>query len=129
MMIPADEAAAIVAKRLGITPARPGARAAVPSKRAERAAKVLFRLPGRARGALHFPFSEFLDWNDPPLFKSFLRIDATTGDVRIRCFAATGCREHEERPPLEDSIRAQRAPDGEWRWTSESPTGSERDHG
>jgi hypothetical protein len=23
----------------------------------------------------------------------------------IRCFAATGCREHEESPPVEDEIR------------------------
>jgi Calcineurin-like phosphoesterase len=121
MTIPADEAAAIVAKRLGITPARPDARTVVPSKRAERAAAVLYRLPGRAGGALHFPFSEFLDWNDPPLFKSFLRVDAKDGEVRIRCFAATGCREHENDPPLEDSIRAERSSNGEWRWKDETP--------
>jgi hypothetical protein len=52
------------------------------------------------------PFSEWLDWNQPPLFKSLLRVDAEPGEVRIRCFAATGCRDQEQAPPVED----QRAP-------------------
>ena len=40
----------------------------------------------------------------PPLFKSFLRVDVTPERVRIRCFGASGCREHEIAPPVEDDI-------------------------
>ena len=63
-------------------------------------------------------FSEFLDWNDPdpPLFKSFLRIDTRPGEVEIRCFAATGCEEHADNPPLEDHIKGTRVGDGNWNW-------------
>jgi hypothetical protein len=70
-----------------------------------RVAKRIFPLPGRGRDLLHHYFSEFFDWNDPPLFKSFLRLDASRSQLRIRCFAARGCLEHEENPPMEDDIR------------------------
>ena len=73
--------------------------------RVRRVAGWIFPLPGRGRGPLHHFFSEFFDWNEPPLFKNFLRIDASREEVRIRCFAATGCAEHEDSPPLEDEIR------------------------
>jgi hypothetical protein len=100
-----DEAAAYMARRLGIQPARPRDRRAYISGRTRRVAEWIFPLPGRGRGPIHHFFSEFFDWNDPPLFKNFLRIDASPDEVRIRCFAATGCAEHEEDPPLEDEIR------------------------
>jgi hypothetical protein len=100
-----DEAAAYMAERLGIQPTRPGDRAAYVSERVRRVAGWIFPLPGRGRGPLHHFFSEFFDWNEPPLFKNFLRIDASASEVRIRCFAATGCAEHEDRPPLEDEVR------------------------
>ncbi len=103
--IPPDEAAAIVGERLGIEPTRRSAREASISSGAIRSADALMGLPGRGRGSLHIPFSEWLDWNEPPLFKSFLRIDAAAGDVRIRCFAATGCADQETDPPLEDDLR------------------------
>ena len=32
-------------------------------------------------------------------------MDATEEEIRIRCFAATGCGEHEADPPLEDEVR------------------------
>jgi hypothetical protein len=95
MFVVPDQAAAIVGERLGVAPTRPGAEGVAITPRARRAAATVFPLPSRGRGALHFPFSEFLDWNDPPLFKSFLRIDATPERVSMRCFAATGCRAHE----------------------------------
>jgi hypothetical protein len=44
------------------------------------------------------------DWDHPPFFKSFLRLDATAEQVRIRCVAATGCGEHETEPPVEDEL-------------------------
>jgi hypothetical protein len=115
-LIEPDVAAAIVGERLGVSPTRAGAGAAEVSDADRRAADALFRLPARKRGALHLPFSEFLDWNEPPLFKSFLRIDARAGDVRIRCFAATGCGEHEQAAPVEDDLRATQA-DGRWSWS------------
>ena len=100
-----DEAAAYMAERLGIEPARPGDRGRYVGGRGRRVAGWIFPLPGRGRGPLHHFFSEFFDWNEPPLFKNFLRIDASREEVRIRCFAATGCAEHEDSPPLEDEIR------------------------
>jgi hypothetical protein len=36
--------------------------------------------------------------------KSFLRIDATEAQLRIRCFRATGWRPDEVEPPLEDEV-------------------------
>jgi hypothetical protein len=98
-----EEAAAYMAQRLGILPARPGDREARVSERTRRVAERIFPLPGR--GPLHHLFSEFFDWDEPPMFKNFLRIDASSEELRIRCFAATGCREHEEDPPLEDEVR------------------------
>nr|MBA2637801.1 metallophosphoesterase [Solirubrobacterales bacterium] len=56
------------------------------------------------RGA-HRYFSAYFDADDPPLFKSFVRVDVAGGELRIRCFAATGCGEHEADPPVEDDVR------------------------
>jgi hypothetical protein len=100
-----DEAAAYMAGRLGIAPTRPGDQTAHVSRRVRRVADWIYPLPGSGRNSLHHFFSEFFDWNEPPLFKSFLRVDASANEVRIRCFAATGCAEHEEKPPLEDEVR------------------------
>ena len=50
-------------------------------------------------------FSEFLDWDEPPLFKRFLRVDASSEEIRIRGFAATGWRADELDPPVEDEVR------------------------
>ena len=52
----------------------------------------------------HKYLSEFADWDDPPLFKSFLRLDVSAKEVRIRCFAASGCRAQEVDPPVEDEF-------------------------
>jgi hypothetical protein len=101
LAIPPDEAAAIVSERLDIPPTRGGPAVEV-SAASRRAGKIIFPLPGK-RG-LQRLVSEFLDWNDPPLFKSFLRLDATASEIRIRCFAATGCLEHERKPPVEDEV-------------------------
>ena len=40
----------------------------------------------------------------PPFFKCFLRLDVTPQAVRLRCFAATGKRAQELRPPVEDEV-------------------------
>lgn len=100
--IPPDEAAALIQVRLALEPLRASARATTPSRCARLAARVVAPLPGQ-RG--YNPYlSELLDWNDPPMFKSFLRLDVSAERLRIRCFAATGCAEHEQNPPLEDEV-------------------------
>jgi hypothetical protein len=111
-----DVASAIVGGRLGLEPTRPSARDVKVTPRARLAARILYWLPGRGRRALHLPFSEWLDWNQPPMFKSFLRVDAGPDEVHIRCFAATGCESQQDAPPLEDSLRARRRADGTWEW-------------
>jgi Calcineurin-like phosphoesterase len=116
-----DQAAAIVGERLRIPPSRESAREAEITSRARRTASILFRLPARGRRGLHVPFSEWLDWNQPPFFKHFLRVDADPREVRIRCLAASGCREQEGEPPLEDELRAEVGEDGTWRWQEVAP--------
>jgi hypothetical protein len=100
-----DEAAAYMAERIGVEPARLGDRGTHVSGRPRRVADWIYPLPGSGRALYHHFFSEFFDWNEPPLFKNFLRVDASESEVRIRCFAATGCAEHEDNPPLEDVVR------------------------
>jgi hypothetical protein len=61
-----------------------------------------FHLPvGRV---FHRYISELSDWDTPPFFKNFLHLTVTPGELRIRCFAATGCLAQEIDPPLEDEI-------------------------
>lgn len=111
-----EEAAAVVAKRLGLTPTRKQEKPVRPSLRAHFVAFVLgvpSRAPGRGstkwfrlpvRRAYTRVFSSSSDTHTAPFFKSFLRLDVSPSEIRIRCFAATGCREHELNPPLEDEI-------------------------
>jgi hypothetical protein len=106
-----DQAAAVVAERLGI-PARRGPGGPVTWR--ARLVATLLGVPSRPRGRSWFRlpvrrvYQRFLSPASasyrPPLFKSFLRLDVTPESVRIRCFAASGCREHEVAPPLEDEI-------------------------
>jgi len=109
-----EQAAAAIARRLGLTPTRPEARDVRASPRARLVAALLgvpgqagtatrwFRLP--VRKVYHRLFSSSSDSDRPPFFKSFLRIDLTGDALRIRCFAATGWLEHEQRPPVEDEV-------------------------
>jgi hypothetical protein len=104
--IPPEEAMAYMGmgERFGTVPVRGGEQSAYAGKRARRVAERIFPLPGRARGPLHHYFSQFFDWNEPPLFKNFLRLDVRKGELTIRCFAATGCLDHEKNPPVEDVV-------------------------
>jgi Calcineurin-like phosphoesterase len=108
-----EEAAAFLRGSLGIAPQRPAE--VTLSESSRRAAETLMQLPGRGRGALHIPFSEWLDWNQAPLFKNFLRIDATAQEVKIRCFGATGCAAQDDDPPLEDELIWRSDEPGSWR--------------
>lgn len=70
-----------------------------------RLAERIFPLSGRGRSPLHHFFSKFFDWNESPLFKNFLRLDVHGGELTIRCFAASGCLNHERNHPVEDEVR------------------------
>ena len=109
-----DEAAAFMADRLGIEPSRQTD--VVVGKRVRRAAGRIVPLPGRWHGPLHPLMAIFFDLNEPPMFKSFLRVDASPGRIAIRCHAATGCAEQEDDPPLEDAMVAEPGSDGRWAW-------------
>jgi len=109
-----EQAAAAIARRLGLTPTRQEAHGARPSLRA-RLVAVLLGVPGRGRAATrwfrlpvknvyHRLFSSSSDSDRPPFFKSFLRLDVAADALRIRCFAATGWLEHERHPPVEDEV-------------------------
>lgn len=118
-VVPRQEAPVIMAEHLraGLRPTRAEDRDVAVSERARRAARVI--LPATAwAGPFYRFFSEFMDWDapDPPLFKSFLRVDVRPGEVELRCYAATGCAEHEGDPPLEDRVRGTRTASGDWFW-------------
>ncbi|MEU5879335.1 metallophosphoesterase [Spirillospora sp. NPDC047279] len=108
------EATEAVRHRLGIRPARGYEDQAPPSFRARVVAALLGVPDSRVRRTrwLRLPVrklpqkfrSELADWDRPPFFKSFLRIDVTAESVRIRCFAASGCGDHEADPPCEDEV-------------------------
>lgn len=95
-----EEGAAYMADLLKL----PTTRAGVPplSPRARRIGKLIQPLPA-TRGFQRF-LSEAFNWSDPPLFKSFLRLDATAAQLRIRCFGVSGCAETEHAPALEDEV-------------------------
>jgi len=106
-----EQAAAVISKRLGIPPSRE-TNAAVTWR--TRLVASLLGVPGRPhrRSWLRLPvrrvYQRFLSPASasytPPLFKSFMRVDVTPESLRIRCFAASGCLEHEIAPPVEDEV-------------------------
>ncbi|WP_026413531.1 metallophosphoesterase family protein [Actinomadura oligospora] len=108
------EATAAVEKRLGIRAGRVYEDEEV-SLRARFVAALLGVPRGRWRGPGKPPRlpvkrlpqrfrSEMADWDSPPFFKSFLRLDVTEGELRVRCYAVTGCGDHENDPPIEDEF-------------------------
>ncbi|MFI0418425.1 metallophosphoesterase family protein [Spongiactinospora sp. 9N601] len=103
------EAACIMREQIGNDPVRPVTEEVRITSRMRWAARFLgawpmpLRLPvGRV---FHRWLSELSDWDTPPFFKSFLHISVTPAELRIRCFAATGCLAQEIDPPLEDEVR------------------------
>lgn len=111
-----DQAAAVLADDLDMTPVREKVDGMPVSDAARRAYRTMVRLPQRFPEPMQEYVQRFFDRNEPPLFKSFLRVDADTDQVTISCYAATGCRTHELDPPLEDSVRCVRDTGGTWRW-------------
>jgi hypothetical protein len=95
------EASAYLAELMQMQPTRPGPRPKL-SRRARWAGKLIQPLP--ATRGFHKFVSEAFDWNEPPMFKSFLRLDATESELTVRCFGVSGCAETEHNPPVEDEF-------------------------
>ncbi len=100
LQIAPEQASALLAQRLGMTPVRGGS---VRPTLATRVKASFVGLLPSGRTFQHY-LSEFVDWVEPPFFKSFLRLDVSPTEVSIRCFAATGCGAQERDPPVEDSF-------------------------
>ena len=85
------EATALAAKRHEMAPTR-GERRTV-SWWKERIARLIYRLPTRGSAPGHNLMSVLFDGDTPPLFKSFLRLDATADEIVLSAWSATGSRE------------------------------------
>jgi hypothetical protein len=72
------------------------------SRRARLAARLINPLP--AAHGFHRFASEVFDWDEPPFFKQFLRVDVTARDLTVRCFGVTGCAGTETSPSVEDTF-------------------------
>jgi hypothetical protein len=121
LAVPPDVAPALMSRLLdgAVAPNRETDRdETVAPELVARAKRVLFFSDSKVLGPFSKNFSEFLDWNDPdpPLFKSFLKVETRPGEIEIRCFGVTGCEAHADNPPLEDWIKGTRGDDGTWTW-------------
>jgi hypothetical protein len=85
------EAAAYLADRLGITPAKENLPRVPVTPELQRRGNRVFPLPGQLRGPWHLLFAEYFDWNDPPLFKHVLHLKCSDTELSISCLPATGC--------------------------------------
>jgi hypothetical protein len=100
-----DEAQRYVGDLLGIAPRRPAARDNQPGFLARRRLRAMLPAAGRERLLLRGKaFSAFFDFDEPPFFKSFLRLDARPDALRLRCFGVTGWQADENDPSLEDEV-------------------------
>jgi hypothetical protein len=80
------------------TPQETGCHVALPED-------TTYKAWARASRAFFYPFfSEVFDWDTPPFFKSFLRLEATESSLVITCYGVTDRPEHEENPPVEDRV-------------------------
>lgn len=113
------QATALAAQRYEMTAPRSAASRVSPFTK--RIAELIYRLPTRGSAPGHNLMSVLFDGDAPPLFKSFLRLDATADEVVLSAWSATGSREHELLPAVEDVMRARRGADGRWTWSSETP--------
>ena len=100
-----DDALRYVAEVLGMTPRRRAARDRPLGFVVRRRLRAMLPAAGRERLLLRGKaFSAFFDFDDPPFFKSFLRVDVTSTALRLRCYGVTGWRADEDDPALEDEI-------------------------
>ena len=92
-----DEAVRFVADELGTDSERPVEKSVPPGSR--RLANVFFSTP-----LLNEFISEIAEANQPPFFKSFLRLDVEGGKLTITCYGVTGFAEDERSPTIEDLV-------------------------
>lgn len=97
--IPADQAAVIVARLHGLD-LPPELAGVEPSERSQKLAGRVLRA-GRLGGP--WSVSELLDWDCPPLFKSFLRLRVGEAALHVECFAVTGL-EGDDPPAVIDRL-------------------------
>ncbi len=97
-----DAAAAVMGERIATEPVRASARARTPTG-AERAA-ALRVFPERGMRGINRFADQYYDTDEPPFAKHLLRVDVAAGTMTIRCLAATGFREDELDPPVEDEV-------------------------
>jgi hypothetical protein len=110
--IPADEASAIMAQRHGLDlegelarGERPGS-AAGPirvSRRSRMLARVLYP-PHGFRWFSASRVSEALDWDEPPLFKNFMRMDLADGRLTMTAYGVTGLQRDVDSPAVIDRV-------------------------
>ena len=65
-------------------------------------AGIMQRIP--AGRLFHRVGSEVFDFDQPPFFKQFLRIDANSREITVSCFGVTGCADTAHAPPVEDQF-------------------------
>jgi hypothetical protein len=114
LAIAPDDAATIMAERIGVAATRPSTPPADVPARARRAAGQVYPHPATGRVLPEDPPPALIEPRHPPLFRSLLRVDATADEIVLSCFAATGARDAV--PVLEDRVRAHRE-GAVWRWT------------
>jgi hypothetical protein len=122
-VIDANLASAWIGREHGLKPVRPAARRDVPGRlwrrwlpfgvsasakrdlRSLATFRAVQRLPRAATsGPLRDFFSELLDFDEPPLFKNFLKIDVAESEVTVTCYGVTGWSADLDDLPVEDSF-------------------------
>ncbi len=109
-----DDAATIMAERIGVAATRPSTPPADVPARARRAAEQVYPYPATGQVLPQNPPPALIEPRRPPLFRSLLRIDAAADEIVLSCFAATGA--DDAVPVREDRVRARRE-GAVWRWT------------
>ncbi len=106
--IPADEAAAILAERHGLELADElergegsGDASVAVSRRSRRLAALIFP---RRQWFSPAKISEALDWDDPPFFKNFVRVEVAPGRVVLTAYGVTGLQRDAGDPAIIDRV-------------------------
>jgi Calcineurin-like phosphoesterase len=103
LQVTPEEAAGYLSGTLGLEPHGARGPGVTPGWRARVLCKLLIWM-GFGPG-FHKWFSPYFDWDTPPLFKHFLKIEVTDGVLRIRCYGVHGCVDHSgANAPCEDDV-------------------------
>jgi hypothetical protein len=105
-------AARLIADEIDTQPTGSKAREVSPTDEDRKAFERVKKLP--AGKTFQRYYSEFLDRDRPPFFKSFLRLDLRNERLTVSCYAVTGWPDDEQDPPLGDRFEIDLA-DGRWR--------------